>query len=72
MTRVDTQKKFDAVFEKYFGFLQNEYMVTVANVVGYSGIIAQAQPHLIPRITRELVKVGRLKTGKHLTAECSS
>jgi len=70
LTRVDTQKKFDSVFEQYFSFLQDEYMVTVANVVGNSGIIAKTQPHLVPRITGELLKVGQLKTGRHLTAEC--
>jgi hypothetical protein len=70
LTRVDTQKKFDAIFKKYYGFLQSEYMVTVANVVGNSGIIAKAKPYLIPRITKELLTVGGLKTGKHLTAEC--
>jgi hypothetical protein len=70
LTRVDTQKKFDVIFEKYYSFLQNEYMVTVANVVGNSGVIALAKPYLIPRITKELLKVEQLKTGKHLTAEC--
>jgi hypothetical protein len=70
LTRVDTQKKFDAVFEKYFSFVQNEYMVTVASVVANSGVIAQAKPYLIPGITRELMKVAKLQTGRHLTAEC--
>jgi len=70
LTRVDTQKKFDAIFEKYYSFLQNEYMVTVANVVGNSGVVALAKPYLIARITKELLKVEQLKTGKHLTAEC--
>ncbi len=70
LTRVDTQKKFDAIFEKYFGLLQDEYMVTVATVVGSAGTIARAKPYLIPRITKELMTVSTLKTGKHLTAEC--
>jgi hypothetical protein len=70
LTRVDTQKKFDVIFEKYYSFLQNEYMVTVANVVGNSGVIAQAKPYLIPRITRELLKVDRIQIGTHLTTEC--
>jgi hypothetical protein len=70
LTRVDTRKKFDLIFDKYYSFLQNEYMVTVANVVGNCGIIARAKPYLIPRITQELLKVEQLKTGPHLTAEC--
>jgi hypothetical protein len=70
LTRVDTQKKFDTIFDKYYSFLQDEYMVTVANVVGNSGVIALAKPYLIPRITQKLLKMSELKTGKHLTAEC--
>ena len=32
-TKVDSDKKFDAFFGKYYSFLNNEYTVTVANVV---------------------------------------
>jgi hypothetical protein len=70
LTRVDKDKKFDSIFEKYYSFLHNDYMVTVANVVGNSGIIAQAKPYLIPKITSELLKVQYLSTGPHLTEEC--
>ena len=45
-------------------------MVTVANVVGNSGKIANAKPYLIPEITDELLKVQELSTGPHLTEEC--
>jgi hypothetical protein len=67
---VDSQKKFDAKFDKYFGFLNNEYMVTVANVAGTSGKIALAKPYLIPRITTELLKVENVAITPHLTEEC--
>lgn len=70
LTRVDVDKKFDAVFDRYYSFLGNEYMVTVANVVGNSGVIAQAKPYLIPEITEELLKVQNLSTTPHLTEEC--
>ncbi|MCK5625548.1 hypothetical protein KAI11_01700, partial [Candidatus Bathyarchaeota archaeon] len=30
LTRVDTDKKFDAIFDHYFNFTNDEYMVTVA------------------------------------------
>jgi hypothetical protein len=33
---VDAERKFDAIFERYYGFLGSEYMVTVANVVAFS------------------------------------
>jgi hypothetical protein len=70
LTRVDADKKFDAIFGKYYSFLDNDYMVTVANVVGNSGKIAHAKPYLIPEITEELLKVQDLSTTPHLTEEC--
>lgn len=66
---VDTDKKFDAVFGKYYGFLNDEYLVTVANVVANSGKITIAKPYLIPKITNELLKVENITT-PHLTEEC--
>lgn len=70
LTKVDEEKKFDAIFVKYFDFLNNEYMVTVANTVGNSGKIALAKPYLIPRITAELLKVENVSVTPHLTEEC--
>jgi hypothetical protein len=70
LTSVDVDKKFDAIFEKYYSFLGNDYMVTVANVVGNSGTIAKAKPYLVPKITEELLKVQDLSVTPHLTEEC--
>lgn len=70
LTSVDADKKFDAIFDKYYSFLDDNYMVTVANVVGNSGKIARAKPYLIPKITNELLKVENISTTPHLTEEC--
>ena len=70
LTKVDKNRKFDAIFDKYYSFLNDEYMVTVANVVGHSGKIALAKPNLIPKITNELLKVENISTTPHLTEEC--
>jgi len=70
LTPVDADKKFDAIFDKYYSFLENDYMVTVANVVGNSGKIALAKPYLIPKITDELLKVQDISTSPHLSEEC--
>ncbi|MCJ7470196.1 hypothetical protein MUO74_06835 [Candidatus Bathyarchaeota archaeon] len=70
LTRVDRDRKFDAIFEQYYGFLNNEYMVTVTNVVGNSAKIALAKPHLVQRIVAELLKVENIQLTPHLTAEC--
>jgi hypothetical protein len=70
LAKVDVDKKFDAVFDKYYSRLNDAYMVTVANVVGNSAKIALAKPYLIQRITNELLKVENISTTPHLTEEC--
>ena len=70
LTKVDRDKKFDKIFGKYYGFLNDPYMVTVANVVGNSAKIALAKPYLVQKITAELLKVENISTTPHLTAEC--
>ncbi len=70
LARVDKDNKFDAIFDKYYGFMNDSYMVTVANVVGHSSKIALAKPYLTQQITSELLKVENLKTTPHLTEEC--
>ena len=70
LTKTDTDNKFDAIFGKYYSFLDKKYMVTVANVVGNSGKIALAKPYLVPEITNELLKVEHLSITPHLTDEC--
>ena len=70
LARVDRDRKFDAAFDKYYRFLNDEYMVTVVNVVGNSGKIALAKPYLVQRIASELLKVENISTTPHLTDEC--
>ncbi len=67
---VDEKKKVDAIFDKYYSFLNDEYMITVANVVGNSGKIALAKPYLIDEIANELLKVDDISLTSHLTEEC--
>jgi hypothetical protein len=70
LAKVDKEKKFDAIFDKYYGFLNNEYMVTVANTVKNSAKIALAKSYLIPKITGKLLKVEHVSVTPHLTEEC--
>ena len=70
LTKVDTENVFDSIFDKYYRFINDEYMVTVANVVGNSGKIALAKPYLVQKITREMLKVENIHTSPHLTEEC--
>ncbi len=70
LTEVDTDNKFDKIFDKYYSFLNDGYMVTVANVVAKSGQIAKAKPHLTDKITNVLLNVEKIKKTPHLTSEC--
>lgn len=70
LAQVDDKQKFDAIFDKYFGLLNNDYMVTVANVVGNAAKIALAKPHLVSKIAKELLKVEYISVTPHLTEEC--
>ena len=70
LTTIDKDNKFDVIFKKYYGLLNDEYMVTVANVVGHSGKIALAKPNLAQKIADELLKVENISTTPHLTEEC--
>jgi hypothetical protein len=70
LTKVDKKNKFESNFEKYFSLLENDYMVTVANVVGNSGKIALAKPHLTQKITDKLLTVENISTTPHLSEEC--
>jgi len=70
LTKIDKDGKFDAVFDKYYSFINDEYMVTVANLVGHSGKIAIAKPHLIEKIANELLKIEHISISPHLTEEC--
>ncbi len=70
LASVDVDRQLDAHFDAYYRFLADDYMVTVANVVGNSGKIAAAKPYLIPQITEKLLTVEHLSTTPHLTEEC--
>ena len=70
LAKVDKQDKLNTVFDKYYSFLNNDYMVSVANVVSNSAKIALAKPKLIPRITAELLNIENVSVTPHLTEEC--
>lgn len=70
LAAVDKDSKFDAILSKYNGFLHDDHMVTVANLVANSGKIALAKPHLTQQITNQLLKVEGLPLMPHLTEEC--
>jgi hypothetical protein len=70
LTRVDNENRFEGIFDKYYSSINSPYMVTVANLMVNSKTIALAKPHLVPKITSEMLKIESLATTPHLTEEC--
>jgi len=56
LTRVDDKERFEKLFSKYYGFLDDNVMISAAHVIDNSGRIARAKPQLAGRITDELLK----------------
>ena len=59
LTGVDTENKFNAVFDKYFGLLNDKSMITAVWIAANSGKIARAKPELQTRITDTLLTIDR-------------
>jgi hypothetical protein len=58
---VDSDGKFDKIFNKYYLPVTGPVMITAANIIGGSAKIALARPELIGRITKEILKVEKAK-----------
>jgi hypothetical protein len=68
----DKENKFEAIFNKYYGFINGKDMVAAANVIGNSWKIALAKSQLIPFITEKILAVQKARyehKGK-LSSEC--
>lgn len=67
LARVDSKKKFEKLFDRYFSPVTGPVLITAANVIGNSWKIALAKPPLADRIAREILKVEK---ARYQTAEC--
>lgn len=56
LASVDTDKKIDKIFKKYFAPITGKQMITAANIVKNAWKIALAKPPLVEKITREILK----------------
>ena len=57
LTAVDTEGKFEQIFNKYFRPIRDSVMVTAANIIGSSVKVVQFKPELADRIANEILKV---------------
>ncbi|NOG45774.1 MAG: hypothetical protein HND50_11095 [Calditrichaeota bacterium] len=69
LSKVDSQKKFDKIFDKFYSFIRDPEMTPAANVSKGSIIIAKAKPHLTENITNQLLTVSQTK---YKTKECKN
>jgi hypothetical protein len=67
LARVDTARKFDALFEKYFAPIDGPVMITAANIIVGAARVARARPEWADRIAARVLRVGR---ARYATAEC--
>jgi hypothetical protein len=67
LTQVDTEKRFDKLFSRFYGMLSEGSLITAAHVVTSSALVVAHKPYLERRITRRLLG---LKTIPLLTEEC--
>lgn len=63
LARVDSKNKIEEVFDKLYSLLDDESMITAANLVGVSAIIATAKPELQPKITDKLLSINQTHHG---------
>lgn len=63
LTRVDTEGRFEEIFDKYYGLL-NDSVIIAGHITANSGKIARAKPALQAEITGRLLDIDKT-TQKH-------
>jgi hypothetical protein len=63
LTRVDSENKIQHIFHKLYSLLDDKSMITAANLIGVSVIIAKAKPELQSSITNKLLTIDRTHHG---------
>ena len=59
LTRIDKKNKFEKMFEKFYGLLDDKSFITASYVCSASGIIAKAKPKLQTKITNRLLDIDK-------------
>jgi hypothetical protein len=67
LTVVDSNNKFEKIFNRYFSPIPGPVLITSANTIESAATIALAKPKLLERIKKELLKA---ETAIYQTAEC--
>ncbi|MGB5932994.1 MAG: hypothetical protein WBH57_08000 [Anaerolineae bacterium] len=64
LTRVDTENRFEQIFNEYYSILDDERTMTAAHLAANSGKIAKAKPKLRSKITNRLLNIDKAHRGK--------
>ena len=67
LTEIDTERKFEEIFDKYYSFLNEGSLITAGHVVDNSGKIANVKHNLRGQITNHLLTVEKISLP---TEEC--
>jgi hypothetical protein len=67
LAAVDSARKFEAIFDRYFAPIKGPTLIIAANTIGGTAKIAAANPELSDRIVAELLKV---ENAQYQTDEC--
>jgi hypothetical protein len=57
LTRVDNEKKFERIFERYFGLMNDRSFIPAAYLARSAATIVKAKPNLRHKITEKLLKI---------------
>ena len=66
LTSVDTEKKFEKLFDEFYGYLKSEKTIISIYIVKSSGKIASSKPHLLEKITKILLNIEKIHSGKQI------
>lgn len=67
LTAVDSENRFEKVYDRYFAPIPGPVLITATNVISGAAKIALAKPALTERITKEILKV---ENARYQTDEC--
>jgi hypothetical protein len=67
LASVDSEGKFEAIFDRYFAPIKGPTLIVAANIIGSTARIALSKPELSDRIVAELLKV---ENAQYQTDEC--
>lgn len=59
LSKVDKNNKFEKLFDRFYGLLNDKSFITAAYLAGASGKIAKAKPKLQTRITNRLLSIDK-------------